>query len=178
MQRWIYKIIYMVFLSLGGTAEALLVFAFMREASWMILLGLHTLACVLITFGVVWGIRQDLMKANNRSLAYFSVIITFFFPVANLLVLPAFLWMVIGLRANLKTNVLDSFEEEMELASSENKNLMSLKGDLSLSRHEIGFEPFVDIIRGNEVKLKSRVIDKLSRTQTKESIMLLKEAVR
>ncbi|MDD4899774.1 MAG: tetratricopeptide repeat protein [Candidatus Omnitrophica bacterium] len=115
-------------------------------------------------------------KGQLNAVYFFSLILVLFFPGLGLI---AAVFLIIAARwfsGRLKTGLYDSYEKYITQKSYDSVFTQRPDNVLNKMRNEIGFEPFIDIMRGEELKIKLRVIEKLSREPKNENVKLLKEA--
>ncbi len=118
-----------------------------------------------------------LQKREQLSAVYFfSLVLALFFPAFGLI---AALFLIICVKwfgKNFKTGLYNEYEKYITQKNYSAPFFERSVNALNRLRSEIGFEPFIDIMRGEEMAFKLRVIEKLSRDLKKENVQLLKEA--
>ena len=82
-----------------------------------------------------------------------------------------------GLGNRFKENVYEEYESYIAEKSEEILKANRTGNILRDFREEINFEPFIDIMQGENVKVKAMVIKKLSKDFNPENIKLLKSAL-
>ncbi|MDP8219166.1 MAG: tetratricopeptide repeat protein [Candidatus Theseobacter exili] len=81
------------------------------------------------------------------------------------------------LSQSVKAGLYDDYEEYITEQNKSAASLESMSVMMRKARREISFEPYIDIINGNDERSKSKVIEKLSKIISHNSVMLLKKAL-
>ncbi|MDD5496655.1 MAG: tetratricopeptide repeat protein [Candidatus Omnitrophica bacterium] len=120
--------------------------------------------------------RSGKAQSDIRSAVYYALIMILFFPGVGLLI---GLVILSAVRKGIKPGqgLLKDYEEYIAEKEGQLVYLKRLENTMQTVRREVSFEPFVDVIRGEDMRIKTRVIEKLSRAVSYESVQLLKFAL-
>ena len=118
-----------------------------------------------------------LQKREHLSAVYFfSLVLILFFPGFGVIAAVFLIIAVKWFGKSFKTGLYNEYEKYITQKNYSAPFFERSVNILNRLRSEIGFEPFIDIMRGQELAFKLRVIEKLSRDLKKENVKLLKEA--
>ncbi|MDD2752288.1 MAG: tetratricopeptide repeat protein [Candidatus Omnitrophica bacterium] len=115
-------------------------------------------------------------KDQINAVYFFSLLLIIFFPGFGLIAAIFLVIVVKWFTQRLKSGLYSSYEKYITQKNYSLPFSERPSNVLSRMRSEIGFKPFIDIMRGEELKIKLRVIEKLSRDLKNENVRLLKEA--
>ena len=167
--------IFILFL-LGILAEsAVLLFGSWKKFNIAILL--HVLAVIFCWLSLYFYQKLNLRKNKWHSINLFSFSIITFFPGIGLIGVILLYGVIGGLGKRLQRHIFEDYEAyilEKSKVDFKDQALYSLQE----SRQEVDFEPFIDVLQGTDIRAKSRVIKKLSKTISQENVKLLKAALK
>jgi tetratricopeptide (TPR) repeat protein len=166
-------------LAAGCVLESSLPFLFFTGQSFQLLMAAHLSGAGLFLAGYrihELGI-QSVKTVDSRHLL--ALLLVAFFPGLGWLAALLFYGAARSRSRQPEEQEEDEFSEEAKEPFAEPYGEdESFSHLLRRLRTEISFEPMVDIMRGREVKTKSRAIVLLSRQISKENVGLLREALR
>ena len=125
------------------------------------------------------ALKSKGFSLRNVSLpVYFYGLFLFaFFPGFGWICMLLTLIITGNVRDIVKAGLFDDYEKYISEETEHEQHFENTAAMMRKVRREISFEPYIDIICGNEDSAKARVIDKLSRIITRDSVMLLKKAL-
>jgi len=167
-------------LILGIILEICSCFWGIRTQSFANLLEIHLLAVFVFALAVI---RIDAVVRKNdvlRPVYWYSFLLFIFFGCLGLI---ADIFIILAVWQNKRLSgsksILYEEYEEYIMFQKEPGFKTAIHGDLlRRMRSSISFEPYVDVIRGNDIMLKERVIEKLSKIITRASVQLLKDGAK
>lgn len=174
MIRLLLKIIALLFFLGGVSIEVMLLFIWAIHGMTSAPILFHFAASILFVFAYILSIPR-------RSNYYRPVL---FYGLLLILTLPGFgviaaimlfaLTFVVGTFA--KSGVYEEYEKSLIEPDMEAVDVKMETQALRRVRHEVEFESFADVIKGGDVYKKSKVLEKLTKRISSDSIVLLQEA--
>ncbi len=159
----------------GLSSEASLLPMFWYDISIVALCVVHIFACTLLSITLYfWNLEE---RSFEHPLAFYGLLLMITFPVFGLLALSLLFVTAGWFREKM---VMGSYNDYKEHITKKGINIDVSKGHiegLRDIRSEISFDSFIDVIKGEDSKKKSQVVNKLSEDVSKENISLLKEAL-
>jgi hypothetical protein len=133
---------------------------------------------VFLTLGAVFYLRLRRNKIRHQidAVYLFCLGLVLFFPFFGL---AAGILLVFASQKTpfvVKKGLYDEFQKHISERGFVTQTPKIIGNMLGHLREEIGFEPFIDIMQGQEQRLKLRVIEKLAADPRQENIRILKEA--
>jgi len=137
---------------------------------------IHLGTIFLLSFAFLGHIKKG--KHIERQPIYFcSILFIFFFPGIGLFVAVFICLVTHPFFTKRKSGIYDDYESYIEERQEKGTYTKLYTNILQELRKEVSFEPFIDILKGNNENFKKRVIDKLSRESSAHSVRLLKLAI-
>lgn len=159
------------------TLEAYALILWRQSGHYLLPLVLHMAAAASVALLFYVLIRDERIEQRFQPVSVYCLILVFFFPLLGILATVYLLTVTVINKDRFKKGLYDEYEEYIAADKQIRSGAMVLTGLLRKIRDEVSFEPFLDIIRGNNLKVKEKVVGKLSNMESKESISLLKEAL-
>jgi len=155
--------------------EALSLILWIYANAFFIALLIHVTTIGLICFGLYYYRKQgqDLEKHGEY---LHAILLTAFFPYIGVLMAIIFL----TITSSHPKTAPELFEEYEKLFQDRDNFLIDIDSPtnvLQQVRSEVDFEPFIDIIKGDDSALKKKVIDKLARNVSVQNIKWLRELI-
>ncbi len=136
------------------------------------------MASAFLLLGAGFCSQKAETRPQGKPVLYFAFLLCLAFPVAGP-VGAVVLWAVTtewGRR--MRAGIFEDYEKYIQEQSGPGFEAYLHVDALRRFRTEMNFQSFVDILQGQDISAKARVIEKLSRKFSRENIILLKEALR
>lgn len=145
----------------------------------LILLFITHFITVLLIGSAIYLIFNRLSgKSAWRSILIYGFSLIFFFPIVGILIATLFWTAIWYFRQRFKDSLFEQYQQFLHERQEETEGELLTAGALARIRRAVGFEPYVDIIRGTDTQMKARAITKLTKNISPDSIQLLKEAAK
>ncbi|MEI7999045.1 MAG: tetratricopeptide repeat protein [Candidatus Omnitrophota bacterium] len=162
-------------IGLGCIAELLVGPIWLQQGSLLSALLLHLGASLLLAVGFI-KFKKNAKQKELRAVYFFGLMLVVFFPCFGL---PMGILVIVWVRRGQKSHlgIYEEYEEYIEHVGGKDTYGSLYLRQLDKLRGDIGFESYIDIIKGDNDNIKQRVIEKLSRNATVHSVKLLKMAL-
>lgn len=170
-----------VAISAGAVLEGVLFVFFFEGQSVSKMITIHAAAVLLMWCGFYFQNGRRDQRHGFRPVHFFILSFMLFFPAAGLFLGGILYLLAVEMSRFLKSRIYDQYEEYLHEKSELGafaRASSSLALGLRQMRESVGFEPYADIMKGALVKSKLRAIDKLRKQLNKNSVGLLKQAIR
>jgi len=165
-------------LAIAGIALELAVApAWFAKRSLPIPLGLHLAATASFAGALLIGMARE-GRTSSTAARLYAVFIIGFFPCVGLPAAAFMMACVTGLGKRLKSGLYEDYERYITQEQPGRASAAKFENLLREVRDEVSFEPFIDIIRGYDLRIKVKVIEKLSQEVSRHHVTLLKEAIK
>ena len=163
-----------ILLIFGLATEGLLLpLAFRAGAGWPVLAAAHFAGCFLCLPAFLG--KNFLRQPSPDGFA--AMLFLFFFSTAALPVILLF-FMLLRMRGRFRAGICEDYESYVGERESRFSEVEGQDHALRKLREEISFEPLADIMRGEDLAIKARAIERLSRSVTIDHVRLLRLAVK
>lgn len=116
-------------------------------------------------------------KEKADAVYCYAILIFTFFPVLGIFAGAFVIFFVKGYGGKFRQGLYDAYEEYLDTGKVRIMGMEVFSSLMRKVRNEVSFESYVDAMRGTDTAIKGKVIDKLSRFSTKDSVKLLKQAL-
>lgn len=165
-------------MSVGFILETLLLPLGWQGRSLFLLLGFHLVAVAFLCAGFLFARHIRNTSDKDRSIQVFSIMVIAFFPMIGIFGVFLLWFAVYVLGHRFHQGVYEEYEKYI-LERSADSYEAKFRGDITRRfREEVSFRPFADIMSGREIMTKAKVIKKLARSFSRESVLLLKTALK
>lgn len=104
---------------------------------------------------------------------YFSgLMIILFFPFIGMIAALFMVWFFARYSVKLKSGIYQEYEEHIDVMKTTSPQLEINKTLLQQLRKEVGFDAYIDIIQGDNQRIKEKVILKLSHNISEGNVNL------
>ncbi len=164
-------------LSIGIILEWAIVPVWLSSRSFVMPLALHLIASLSLGVAVYRVDEKMGRRDESRALYWYALLLVVFFPLIGLgAALIIAISRIFG--SAFRSGLYKDYENYLEVGKERASVTAVFAGLLRKVRSDVSFEPFVDIMRGDNIRTKERVIEKLSRAISRNSVKLLKEALK
>ena len=165
----------LILVGLGFIIELFVLPLWLFQKPWLCSFLLHVSASLLLGVGFI--IYTKIGKKLELSAVFlFGLMLFIFFSCFGLLMGL----LIIGLvrqGKRFKSGIYDDFEDYIERSGGNNTYGILYLRRLEKLRGDVGFDSYIDIIKGDNNSIKQRVIEKLSHNISAHSVKLLKMAL-
>lgn len=138
----------------------------------------HIIAVAFLVLSFYMFDRKNDGMDEIRAAYGFCLVMISFFPGIGIGVSILILLTKYRYRNKEENELYEEYEKYIERGSAETRETEMFSSLTRKMRDEVSFEPFVDVIRGENIAMKERVIEKLTKLGSRNSVQLLKEALK
>lgn len=144
------------------------------QAAFLLHLSASAVLGVVLLLEKAWTPRRD----PFRPVRWYAFLLFVFFPYFGAVGAALFYAAVRLGGERFRAGVREEYESYISEKREETLRTTVFADFVRKIRAEVNFEPFTDILRGGEIRLKVRAIEKLAKHPSPESVRLLKEGLK